>query len=162
MGKIIAIANQKGGVGKTTTAVHLAAALKMSGKRVLLVDFDPQGDASAYMGFVEDESISINNIMQELVSGKNVNIRDIIHTSDKNGGIEFIPADIGLASAEFYLAPIMARETVLKRLLSQVTDDYDYIVIDCQPSLGILVLNALAAADGVVIPAQTQEFSKKL
>lgn len=161
MGKIIAIANQKGGVGKTTTAVHLAAALGLSGKKVLLADFDPQGDTSAYMGFTEDEGISINNLMQEFVSGRNVNIRDIIGTSEKNGGIDFIPADIGLASAEFYLAPIMSRETVLKRLLSQVTGDYDYIIIDCQPSLGILVLNALVAADGVVIPAQTQEFSKK-
>ncbi|MCM1023605.1 MAG: AAA family ATPase [Prevotella sp.] len=130
MGKIIAIANQKGGVGKTASAVHLAAALKIGGKRVLLVDFDPQGDASAYMGFTEDEDVSINNVMQNLVSGRNANIRDIIHTSKKNGGIEFVPADIGLASAKFYLAPIMARETVLKRLLAQVSDDYDYIIID--------------------------------
>lgn len=161
MGKIIAIANQKGGVGKTTTAVHLAAALGLSGKKVLLTDFDPQGDASSYMGFTEDEDITINDLMQEFVSGKNVNIRDIIKTSEKNGGIDFVPADLGLASAEFYLAPIMARETILKQLLMQVADDYDYIVIDCQASLGILVLNALAAADGVIIPAQTQEFSKK-
>lgn len=161
MGKIISIANQKGGTAKSTTAVHLAAALKISGKKVLLADFDPQGDTSAYMGFTEDEAASINNLMQEFISGRKVNIRDIIRTSEKNGGIEYIPADIGLASAEFYLAPVMARETVLKRLLSQVVNDYDYIIIDCQPSLGILVLNALAAADGVVIPAQTQEFSKK-
>ncbi len=161
MGKIIAIANQKGGVAKTTSCVHLAAALKLSGKKVLLVDFDPQGDASAYMGFVEDESASINNVMQDFVTGRSANVRDIIQTSERNGGIEFIPADISLAGAEFYLSSVMARETVLKRLLSQIKDDYDYIIIDCQPSLGILVLNALAAADGVVIPAQTQEFSKK-
>lgn len=161
MSKIIAIANQKGGVAKTTTAVHLAAALQMSGKRVLLADFDPQGDTSAYMGYTEDEGITINNLMEELVSGKSADLHDIIRKNDKNGGIEFIPADISLAGAEFYLAPVMARESVLKRLLSQIRDEYDYIIIDCQPSLGILVLNALAAADGVIIPAQTQEFSKK-
>ncbi len=161
MGKVLILANQKGGTAKTTSAVHLAAALRLGGRKVLLVDFDPQGDASAYMGYAEGDGVSINEIMQELVSGRNVSVRDIIRTSEKNGGIDYIPADIELASAEFYLAPVMARETVLKRLLSQVVDDYDYIVIDCQPSLGILVLNALAAADGVVIPAQTQEFSKK-
>ena len=161
MGKILVLANQKGGTAKTTSAVHLAAALRLGGRKVLLVDFDPQGDASAYMGYAEGDGVSINEIMQELVSGRNVSVRNIIRTSEKNGGIDYIPADIELAGAEFYLAPVMARETVLKRLLSQVVDDYDYIVIDCQPSLGILVLNALAAADGVVIPAQTQEFSKK-
>lgn len=161
MGKVLILANQKGGTAKTTSAVHLAAALRLGGRKVLLVDFDPQGDASAYMGYAEGDGVSINEIMQELVSGRNVSVRDIIRTSEKNGGIDYIPADIELAGAEFYLAPVMARETVLKRLLSQVVDDYDYIVIDCQPSLGILVLNALAAADGVVIPAQTQEFSKK-
>lgn len=101
MGKIISIANQKGGTAKSTTAVHLAAALKISGKKVLLADFDPQGDTSAYMGFTEDEAASINNLMQEFISGRSVNIRDIIRTSEKNDGIEYIPADIGLASAEF-------------------------------------------------------------
>lgn len=161
MCKIIAIANQKGGVAKTTTAVHLAAALQMNGRKVLLCDFDPQADTSSYMGYSDDDNISINNIMQDYVVGKNTNVKDIIRTSDKNGGIDYIPSDISLATAEYYLSPIMSRETVLKRILEQVKSYYDYIIIDCQPSLGILVINALVASDGVVIPAQTQEFSKK-
>ena len=160
MCKTIAIANQKGGVGKSTTAVHLAAALKMKGRKVLLCDFDPQGDTSAYMGYSDTDNISINNVMQDYVVGKETNVKDIILTSEKNGGVEYIPSDIS-ATAEYYLSPIMARETVLKRILDQVKSEYDYVIIDCQPSLGILVLNALVASDGVVIPAQTQEFSKK-
>lgn len=161
MAKILAIANQKGGCGKSTTAVHLSAALKLSGKRVLLVDFDPQGDSSSYMGFNGDEGRSISDIMQEYVSSGNGDIHEIIQTSEKNKGIEYVPSEIGLAGAEMYFISAMSRETVLKRLLSQVKDEYDYIIIDCQPSLGILVINALVAADGVIIPAQAQEFSRK-
>lgn len=161
MGKIIAIANQKGGVWKTTSVVHLGAALKMSGRKVLLIDFDPQGDTSAYMGFEDEESRTVSQVMEEFVKNGSADIRDVIRKSEKNGNIEYIPADISLAGAEMYLISVMSRETVLKRLLKDVADDYDYIIIDCQPSLGVLVLNALVAADGVVIPAQTQEFSKK-
>ena len=161
MGKIIAIANQKGGVGKTTSVVHLGAALKMSGRKVLLIDFDPQGDTSAYMGFEEDESRTVSQVMEDFVKFGSANIREVIHKSEKNDNIEYIPADISLAGAEMYLISVMSRETVLKRLLKDIVDDYDYIIIDCQPSLGVLVLNALVAADGVVIPTQTQEFSKK-
>lgn len=161
MGKIIAIANQKGGVGKTTSVVHLGAALKMSGRKVLLIDFDPQGDTSAYMGFEDEESRTVSQVMEEFVKNGSADIREVIRKSEKNGNVEYIPADISLAGAEMYLISVMSRETVLKRLLKDVVDDYDYIIIDCQPSLGVLVLNALVAADGVVIPAQTQEFSKK-
>lgn len=161
MGKIIAIANQKGGVGKTTSVVHLGAALKMSGRKVLLIDFDPQGDTSAYMGFEDEESRTVSQVMEEFVKNGSADIREVIRKSEKNDNIEYIPADISLAGAEMYLISVMSRETVLKRLLKDVADDYDYIIIDCQPSLGVLVLNALVAADGVVIPAQTQEFSKK-
>lgn len=161
MGKIIAIANQKGGVGKTTSVVHLGAALKMSGRKVLLIDFDPQGDTSAYMGFEDEESRTVSQVMEEFVRNGSADIREIIRKSEKNDNIEYIPADISLAGAEMYLISVMSRETVLKRLLKEVVNDYDYIIIDCQPSLGVLVLNALVAADGVVIPSQTQEFSKK-
>ncbi len=161
MGKIIAIANQKGGVGKTTSVVHLGAALKMSGRKVLLIDFDPQGDTSAYMGVEDEESKTVSQVMEEFVKNGSADIREAIRKSEKNDNIEYIPADISLAGAEMYLISVMSRETVLKRLLKDVVDDYDYIIIDCQPSLGVLVLNALVAADGVVIPAQTQEFSKK-
>lgn len=161
MGKIIAIANQKGGVGKTTTAVHLGAALQMSEKKVLLVDFDPQGDTSAYMGFDDEDGRTISQVLEDFVRGGNADIREVIRTSEQNDNISYIPSDISLAGAEMYLISVMSRETVLKRLLEEIRNDYDYIIIDCQPSLGVLVLNALVAADGVVIPAQTQEFSKK-
>lgn len=161
MGKIVAIANQKGGVGKTTSVVHLGAALKISGRKVLLIDFDPQGDTSAYMGFEDEDSKTVSQVMEEFVRNGSADIREVIRRSEKNDNIEYIPADISLAGAEMYLISVMSRETVLKRLLKDIADDYDYIIIDCQPSLGVLVLNALVAADGVVIPAQTQEFSKK-
>ncbi len=161
MSKVLIVGFQKGGTGKSTTAVHLSAALRMEGKRVLLVDFDPQGDASAYMGYDDDDGITINDVMDSFVKGGSVDIHAAIRTSEKNGGVDYIPSDISLASAEMYLISVISRETVLKRLLEQVSDEYDYIIIDCQPSLGILVLNALAAGDGVIIPAQLQEFSKK-
>lgn len=161
MRKIITISNQKGGTAKSTSVVHLAAALKMMGRKVLIIDFDPQGDASTYLGYEEESSDTISQMIEHFVRGEDIDLHDIIHISEKNGGVEYIPADISLAGAEMYLVSVMSRETVLKRMLASIKDEYDYIIIDCQPSLGVLVLNALVAADGVVIPAQTQEFSRK-
>ncbi len=149
MGKILSISNQKGGTSKSTLAVNLGAALRLAGKKVLIVDFDPQGDASAYLGFEDEDADTISQMIERFIRGEKVNHYDIIHVSEQNGG------------AEMYLVSVMARETVLKRMLAEIRDEYDYIIIDCQPSLGVLVLNALVAADGVIIPAQTQEFSRK-
>lgn len=99
--------------------------------------------------------------MERFVRGESIDLHDIIQVSEKNDGVEYLHADISLAGAEMYLVSVMSRETVLKRMLSTIKNEYDYIIIDCQPSLGVLVLNALVAADGVIIPAQTQEFSRK-
>lgn len=161
MGKILSISNQKGGTSKSSSAVNLGAALKMKGKKVLIVDLDPQGDASTYLGYEEESSDTISQMMERFVRGDSIDLHDIIQVSEKNDGVEYLPADISLAGAEMYLVSVMSRETVLKRMLSTIKDEYDYIIIDCQPSLGVLVLNALVAADGVIIPAQTQEFSRK-
>ncbi len=149
MGKILSISNQKGGTSKSSSAVNLGAALKMKGKKVLIVDLDPQGDASTYLGYEEESSDTISQMMERFVRGESIDLHDIIQVSEKNDG------------AEMYLVSVMSRETVLKRMLLTIKDEYDYIIIDCQPSLGVLVLNALVAADGVIIPAQTQEFSRK-
>lgn len=153
--------NQKGGASKSTSVVNLGAALQLMGKKVLIVDFDPQGDASTYLGYEEESSDTVSQMIERFVRGENVDLHEIIQISEKNGGVEYIPADISLAGAEMYLVTVMSRETVLKRMLAGIRDEYDYIIIDCQPSLGVLVLNALVAADGVIIPAQTQEFSRK-
>lgn len=100
-------------------------------------------------------------MMERFVRGESIDLHDIIQVSEKNDGVEYLPADISLAGAEMYLVSVMSRETVLKRMFAAIKDEYDYIIIDCQPSLGVLVLNVLVAADGVIIPAQTQEFSRK-
>lgn len=161
MGKILTVCNQKGGTSKSTSVVNLGAALQLMGKKVLVVDMDPQGDASTYLGFDDENSDTISQMIECFIRGEEVDLHDIIRVSEKNGGVEYIPADLSLAGAEMYLVSVMSRETVLKRLLSSIRDEYDYILIDCQPSLGVLVLNVLVAADGAIIPAQTQEFSRK-
>lgn len=141
--------------------VNLGAALQLMGKKVLIVDMDPQGDASTYLGFDDENADTISQMIERFIRGEQIDLHDIIQVSEKNGGVEYIPADLSLAGAEMYLVSVMSRETVLRRLLSTIRDEYDYILIDCQPSLGVLVLNALVAADGAIIPAQTQEFSRK-
>lgn len=161
MGKILSLSNQKGGTSKSSGAVNLGAALKMKGKKVLIVDLDPQGDASTYLGYEEEFSDTVSQMMERFVRGEYIDLHNIIRISEKNDGVDYLPADISLAGAEMYLVSVMSRETVLKRMLLTIKDEYDYIIIDCQPSLGVLVLNALVAADGVIIPAQTQEFSRK-
>jgi len=152
MGKILAVANQKGGVGKTTTAVNLAAALKSAGQRTLLCDFDPQANASSGLGvFRDDERKSIYDGVIGSASARSI----IVHTPY----CDLIPSSIALAGAEVELIELPRREYCLKTLLDGVAFDYDFILIDCPPSVGILTLNALAAADSVIVPLQCEYYA---
>lgn len=118
MGKILSLSNQKGGTSKSSSAVNLGAALKMKGKKVLIVDLDPQGDASTYLGYEEESSDTISQMMERFVRGEYIDLHNIIQVSEKNDGVEYLPADISLAGAEMYLVSVMSRETVLKRMLA--------------------------------------------
>jgi chromosome partitioning protein len=154
MGRIIAIANQKGGVGKTTSSVNLGACLAYIGKKVLLVDVDPQGNATSGVG-VEKAEVThcIYDILVEDVEAK----KAILPTKVEN--LSIIPATIQLAGAEIELVPTISREVRLKRALDDVKHLYDYIIIDCPPSLGLLTINALTASDAVVIPVQCEYYA---
>ena len=152
--RIIAMCNQKGGVGKTTTAINLASALAGYGRKVLVVDFDPQGALSAGLGVVAHDIKTIYDLMVE----KDLNVEEVIvKTSVKN--LDVIPANIDLSAAEVQLVNEVAREQILARILRPILGNYDVIIIDCQPSLGLLTVNALTAAHGVVIPLNCEFFA---
>ena len=154
MGKIIAIANQKGGVGKTTTTVNLAAALGVLEKKVLLIDADPQANASSGLGvIVEDVEIGTYQLLEHAATAKEA----IIPTNSPN--LDIIPAHIDLVAIEIELVDKDNREFMLKQVLQEIKNDYDYILIDCAPSLGLITLNALVAADSVIIPIQCEYFA---
>jgi chromosome partitioning protein len=154
MGKIIAIANQKGGVGKTTTSVNLAASLGVLDKKVLLIDADPQANATSGLG-VDVESIEIGTY--QILEHSNTAREAIIKTNSPN--LDLIPAHIDLVAIEIELVDKEEREYMLKKILEDSVDDYDYILIDCAPSLGLLTLNALTAAHSVIIPIQCEYFA---
>ena len=154
MGKTLTFANQKGGVGKTTSAVNTAAAMAFKGKKVLLVDCDPQGNATSGVGVNKRQII---NSTYDLLIGR-VNAGDcVVKTAFKD--LDLIPANIALAGAEFELVDLDHRESRLRKGLEQIKDNYDYIVVDCPPSLGILTVNSLVAADGIIIPMQCEYFA---
>jgi chromosome partitioning protein len=153
--RIIAMCNQKGGVGKTTTTINLGAALAEVGRKVLLVDFDPQGALSVGLGINPHElDVTIYNVLMD----RSTDVRSVVRTTAVEG-LDVLPANIDLSAAEVQLVGEVAREMVLGRALRPVLDDYDVVLIDCQPSLGLLTVNALTAAHGVLIPLECEFFA---
>lgn len=153
--RVIAMCNQKGGVGKTTTTINLGASLAEYGRRVLIIDFDPQGAASAGLGINSQE---LDETIYDLLVSAKPDIRPVIHHTSTEG-LDIVPANIDLSAAEVQLVNEVAREQALQRVLRPVMDEYDVILVDCQPSLGLLAINALTAAHGVIIPLETEFFA---
>ena len=153
--RVIAMCNQKGGVGKTTTTINLGAALAEYGRRVLIVDFDPQGAASVGLGI---NALDMEQTIYTLLMNPKADVRaTVCHTATEN--LDIIPANIDLSAAEVQLVNEVARESALARVLRHVEADYDVILIDCQPSLGLLAVNALTAAHGVIVPVEAEFFA---
>jgi chromosome partitioning protein len=152
---VLALCNQKGGVGKTTTTINLGAALAEFGRRVLLVDFDPQGALSVGLGVnpMELDQTIYNTLMERTVTADDILLKTNV------AGMDLLPSNIDLSAAEVQLVNEVAREQTLKRILEPMLEDYDVVLIDCQPSLGLLTINALTAADGVIVPLECEYFS---
>ena len=153
LGKVVSIANQKGGVGKTTTAVNLSTILAKNGKKVLMIDTDPQGNATSGVGVERNQEISIYDVLVDEVEMKDA-LQD---TQIKN--LKVCPSDINLAGAEVELVSMMSREQRLKEKLEEIKEEFDYIIIDCPPSLGLITLNAFTASDSVLIPVQCEYYA---
>ena len=155
--RTVAVCNQKGGVGKTTTTINLGAALAERGRRVLLVDFDPQGALSVGLGIQPHD---IDNTIYNLLMERDVTAHDVLHKTGV-AGMDLMPSNIDLSGAEVQLVHEVGREYVLGGVLKPLVPEYDVIMIDCQPSLGLLTINALAAADGVLIPLECEYFAMR-
>ena len=151
MARVIAIANQKGGVGKTTTAMNLGVALAEKGRKTLLVDMDPQGALSISLGV---NSYALDHTLYNVLIDSQISLYSVIHPIRSN--LDLVPANIDLAAAEVELISAIAREFIFKEILQTVRSSYDYVLVDCSPSLGLLTINALTAADGVIIPLQCE------
>ena len=153
MGKVVSIANQKGGVGKTTTAVNLSTILAKKGKKVLLIDADPQGNATSGLGIDKDTNFSVYDVLVDDVEIENT----VVQSSVKN--LDVCPSNINLAGAEVELVSVISREHRLQEKIDNQKDKYDYIIIDCPPSLGLITLNAFTASDSVLIPVQCEYYA---
>jgi chromosome partitioning protein len=153
--RVLSMCNQKGGVGKTTSTINLGAALAEAGRRVLLVDFDPQGALSVGLGFNPHE---MDLTVYNLLTSRTVAARDVLVRTDVEN-LDLLPSNIDLSAAEVQLVNEVAREQILKSALAPVVGDYDYVIIDCQPSLGLLTVNALTASQGVIIPLECEFFA---
>ncbi|MCR5703989.1 MAG: AAA family ATPase [Eubacterium sp.] len=154
MGRIIAIANQKGGVGKTTTSINLSSALAAEGKKVLLVDIDPQGNATSGVGIIKQ---TLENTMYELFLGESSVSECLVSSAVDN--LSVLPSNVNLSGAEIDLIGVDNREFILKNVLDSIKDMYDYILIDCPPSLNVLTVNAMVAADSVIVPIQCEYYA---
>jgi chromosome partitioning protein len=153
--RIIAMCNQKGGVGKTTTTINLGAALAEYGRKVLLVDFDPQGSLSVGLGV---NPYDIDKSVYDLIMNRDVTLDDVVLKSNVPG-LDIVPSNIDLSAAEVQLVTEVAREQVLTRALAPAVAEYDFVIIDCQPSLGLLTVNALTASNGVIVPMEAEFFA---
>lgn len=155
MSRVIGIANQKGGVGKTTTAINLSACLAEKGKKVLLIDLDPQGNATSGFGL---ERGKVENTVYQLLISDDLSIKDCIQ-KDVQENVDVLPSDVNLSGAEIELIGIKRKEFILKKKLEPVRDNYDFVIIDCPPSLNMLTVNALTTADSVLVPIQCEYYA---